>query len=192
MKQAIIAAAIVLIPAFIYSGEPPKVDLGVGDKAPLFQARDDAGKNFDSKLYLGKRNLVVYFYPAAMTGGCTAQACSYSAGKKQFEDLDTIVVALSGDPVQNLAWFKQAHDLKIPLLADPDGSIAKAFGVPFGRGGEIVRKVAGKDEKLVRGETTARWTFVIDKKGKIAYKDTSVQAGNDSKEVLAFLEKRKR
>ena len=162
--------------------------LNIGDTAPHFQAKADNGETFDSQNMLGKQNLVVYFYPAAMSGGCTSQACSFRDEKQSFEELNTTVVGISGDSVQNLKWFKQSNNLNFTLLADPDGSIAKSFGVPLRDGGEIVRTIDGKEVKLVRGVTAARWTFIIDKTGAIIYKDTDVNAAKDSSEVLAFLQ----
>lgn len=162
--------------------------LNVGDEAPHFQANNDKGETFDSKKLLGKQNLVVYFYPAAMTGGCTSQACSFRDEKQSFEELNTKVVGVSGDSVQNLAWFKQANNLNFTLVADPDGSIAKAFGVPLRDGDEITRTVDDKEVKLVRGVTASRWTFIIDKTGAVIYKDTDVNAAEDTNEVLAFLQ----
>ncbi len=162
-------------------------ELKIGSLAPTFQARDDRGKDFQSQQLLGKKNLVVYFYPAAMTGGCTAQACGFRDAQSEFARLNAVVVGVSGDSVQNLAWFKQVNNLNFLLLADPDGSIAKAFGVPTRDGGEITRTVNDNEVKLVRGVTESRWTFVIDTEGKIVYKDTDVNAGQDSHKVLEFL-----
>ncbi len=163
------------------------VSLTVGDRAPLFQAKDDRGEDFNSQIILNDRNLVVYFYPAAMTGGCTAQACAFRDDLAEFEKLNTMVVGVSGDSVQNLAWFKQANNLNFPLLADPDGRIATSFGVPTKAGGDIMRTVDDQEVKLVRGVTASRWTFVIDKNGKIVYKDMDVDAAQDSDKVLTFL-----
>jgi peroxiredoxin Q/BCP len=163
------------------------IDLKVGDVAPVFQAKDDRGKDFNSQLVLNQQNLVVYFYPAAMTGGCTTQACAFRDDQAEFKALNTMIVGVSGDSVQNLAWFKQANNLNFPLLADPDGKIAKAFGVPTRDGGEIVRTVGDEEVTLVRGVTQSRWTFIIDKNGTVIYKDTDVNAGQDSQNVLEFL-----
>ncbi len=165
-------------------------ELKIGSLAPTFQARDDRGKDFQSQQLLGKKNLVIYFYPAAMTGGCTAQACGFRDAQSKFARLNAVVVGVSGDSVQNLAWFKQVNNLNFLLLADPDGSIAKAFGVPTRDGGEITRTVNDNEVKLVRGVTESRWTFVIDTEGKIVYKDTDVNAGQDSHKVLEFLKLR--
>lgn len=96
---------------------------------------------------------------------------------------------MSGDSVRGQGLFKKAHNLNFPLLADEDGAIARKFGVPLREGGSIKEKVDGKEETLTRGVTAARWTFVIGKDGKIAHKNTKVNAAEDVKEVLAALEK---
>jgi len=93
-------------------------------------------------------------------------------------------VGVSGDAVRNLQIFKKVHDLNFTLLADEKGAVAKKFGVPVSKGGSISLDVKGKKTTLVRGVTPARWTFVIDRRGKIVYKNTNVNAAQDSKVVL--------
>ncbi|MEX0321311.1 MAG: peroxiredoxin [Puniceicoccaceae bacterium] len=163
-------------------------ELGVGDKAPAFSAKDQDGKSWKLKKNLGDKHVVVYFYPAAMTGGCTKQACSYRDFMASNPDPDFIVVGISGDNPEGLKYFQQANNLNFPLLSDPDGSIAKAFGVPVTPGAKsIEREVGGKQVTLERTATAKRWTFVIDKKGKIVYKDNAVKATEDLQNVLAFI-----
>lgn len=161
----------------------------IGDKAPHFSAKDDADQTWTSSDYFGKKILIVYFYPAAMTGGCTKQACAFRDEKSTFDDLDAIVIGISGDAVENLKYFKEAHNLNFPLLADPDGNIAKKFGVNIKEGGSIVRNIDGNDITLTRGITTSRWTFIIDKNEKIAYKNTEVNAEDDSKQTIEIIKK---
>ncbi|QDT82874.1 peroxiredoxin [Gimesia chilikensis] len=161
---------------------PGKVE--VGDAAPAFTATDDAGKGWKSTDYIGKKILVVYFYPADMTGGCTKQACGFRDDMKKLQGKDVEVVGVSGDSVRNHQLFKKEYDLNFTLLADEDGSVAKKFGVPLRPGSTIERTIDGKKEKLTRGVTAARWTFVIDKDGKVAMKNTKVKAADDSKAIL--------
>ena len=87
--------------------------------------------------------------------------------------------------------FKKEHKLDFTLLADESGAVAKAFGVPVGKGGTFKTKIDGKDMEFIRGVSAKRWTFVIDKEGKIAYKNTAVKPGDDSKKVLEVLQKLK-
>jgi thioredoxin-dependent peroxiredoxin len=166
-----------------------KTDLKVGDAAPVFQAQDDQGKTWKSSDYVGKKILVVYFYPADMTGGCTKQACGFRDDMKKLENKDVVVVGVSGDSVRNHQLFKKAEDLNFTLLADEEGKVADAFGVPFKKGEQsIKREVDGKEETLTRGGTASRWTFVVDRDGKIAMKNTKVKAAEDSKAILQKVE----
>jgi len=164
--------------------------LSVGDMSPVFSSLTDDGSKWKINKYLGKKNIVVYFYPAAMTGGCTKQACAYRDNRENLESADVVVVGVSGDKVGNLKLFKQAENLNFTLLSDEKGEIAKAFGVPSGDGGTIKRTVAGAEHELVRGVTTKRWTFVIGKNRKIIYKNEQVNAENDTREVLDFIRKK--
>ncbi len=163
--------------------------LDVGDKAPSFAAVSDNGNKWDSQDYYFKDFVIIYFYPAAMTGGCTKQACSFRDNYEKLKEMNADVVGISGDEVENLKYFKMAHQLNFPLLADPDGKIAKKFGVPLRDGGQIERKVEGTSVTLNRGVTAARWTFIIDKEGNIIYKNTDVNPEEDSDVVMNVIEK---
>ena len=166
--------------------------LEVGDKVPAFEALDDHGKSWKSESFRGKKLILVYFYPAAMTGGCTKQACAFRDDKAIWEGMDVEVVGVSGDQPKSLALFKKAEGLNFTLLADPDGKVAKTFGVPTGKGGSIERTVKGKKVTLKRGVTTKRWTFLLSKEGKILYKNDKVQAAQDSAIVQGFLKTKKK
>ena len=97
-------------------------------------------------------------------------------------------MGISGDPVPNLKWFQQSENLNFTLLSDPDGTIAKAFGVPVKDGEKsIARTVDGKEVVLVRSTTTARWTFIIDPQGIVVYRDDKVKAPVDLEGVLTYL-----
>jgi peroxiredoxin Q/BCP len=98
------------------------------------------------------------------------------------------VVGVSGDKVETQALFKKAHELPYTLLADFDGKVAKAFGVPLRDGGVFTTKVDGKEYDFERGVTCGRWTFLVDRDAKIAMKNTKVDAGKDSKAVLELVE----
>ena len=109
---------------------------------------------------------------------------------KKLADSNVEVIGVSGDSVKNQQIFKEAHQLNFTLLADEDGSVAKKFGVPLGRGGVFKTKdAAGQAVDLKRGVTAARWTFVIDKNGKIASMDAKVKAVDDGKTTLELAEK---
>jgi len=164
-----------------------ETELKVGDKAPAFKAIDQDGHLWSSSDWSGKKNLIVYFYPAAMTPGCTKQACAFRDDADQLKALDAVVVGVSGDVPAGLKVFQQTHDLNFDLLADYNGAIAKAFGVPLRDGGSIQREFLGKPVTLERGVTSARWTFVISKEGKVIYRNAKVNAAQDSANVIDLL-----
>jgi peroxiredoxin Q/BCP len=172
------------------AADDPKTEIKVGDKAPAFDAKDDQGKDWKSSDHIGKNVIVVYFYPADMTGGCTKQACGFRDDMKKLADKGVEVVGVSGDSVKNHQVFKKAKNLEFTLLADEQGALAKKFGVPMDKGGDFPTKDAdGKDVVLTRGVTIKRWTFVIGKDGTILHKDTNVNAEQDSKRILEMVEK---
>lgn len=184
----IFAASLMVL--MICKVEAQEGGLNVGDKAPNFKAIADNGKKWNSKKIIGKKNLVVYFYPAAMTGGCTKQACAYRDAQEDLSSEDAEVVGISGDEVQNLELFKRANQLNFTLLSDPNGEIARLFGVPIKEGEKsIEREVDGTLYTLKRALTTMRWTFIIDKNGEVIYKSSDVNAAEDSKAVLEVLRK---
>ncbi len=163
--------------------------LNIGDNAPDIVLNDQDGNLWNLKDFLGKKNVVVYFYPAAMTGGCTKQACSYRDSKNELEELDIEVVGVSSDAVKNLKVFQQIHQLNFSLLSDASAETAKKYGVPLEEGGTISRKIGDDEITLERSYTVSRWTYIIDKNGKIVYKDTEVEAAEDSEKVIEFLKK---
>jgi thioredoxin-dependent peroxiredoxin len=163
-------------------------DVNVGDMAPKFEALDDQGKPWKSTEHVGQGILVVYFYPADMTGGCTKQACNFRDNLAKLTDAGVQVVGVSGDSVRNHQLFKKVEKLTFPLLADTEGNVAAAFGVPHVKEEKsITRQVDGKDEILVRSVTAQRWTFIIGKDGKILAKNTKVAAGEESAAILKMV-----
>jgi len=154
--------------------EAKPVVLEPGDKAPEFAGKTDEGKPWKSADHVGEKVIVVYFYPKDMTPGCTKQACTYRDMQKDFEGKEVEVIGVSGDTVESHQKFKKEHDLNFTLLADPKGEIAKAFGVKLLAGGDTI--------------VTARWTFIIDEDGKIAYKNDEVDAAKDPVTVLKVIE----
>jgi peroxiredoxin Q/BCP len=161
--------------------------LKVDEKVPIFQAVDSKGSNWNSQSFLGQKYLLIYFYPAAMTGGCTKQACAYRNDYKKWKKNDVEIVAVSGDMPNNLALFKQAENLPFTLLSDPEGKVARIFNVPTTSGGVIEKLFKGEKFKLERGVTTKRWTFLLSKNGKLIYKNDKVDASKDSEIVMKFL-----
>jgi len=159
----------------------------VGDSVPDFEGIDDQGRSWKLSDHLRINYLVVYFYPAAFTGGCTTQACSYRDLNKELAMMNASVVGISGDEVNNLSLFKKEHNLNFTLLSDKDGVIAKIFGVTVNNGGTNDTEIAGQKLQLTRGVTISRWTFVIDGNGKLIYRDNNVNASTDSQTILEFI-----
>jgi peroxiredoxin Q/BCP len=167
-----------------------KVDLKVGDAAPVFSATDDQGKTWKSADLVGKKFVVVYFFPADFTSGCRAQAQKFRDNMNALNEKGIVVVGVSGDTVFTHALFKKTEKLNFTLIADEDGSVAKKFGVPLGKGGEVRAKDnEGKIAVLKRNVTASRWTFIIGMDGKVLYKNTKVDPAADSKQVGEFIEK---
>jgi len=183
--------ALVLFLAGDLSAQDEKnVDLKVGDLAPIFSATDDQGKPWKSSDLVREKFVVVYFYPADFTSGCRAQAQKFRDNMNALNDKGVDVVGISGDSASSHALFKKAEKLNFTLLADEDGRIAKLFGVPISKGGEVRTKDAdGNLVVLKRDVTAARWTFIIGLDGKIIYKNTKVNPAEDSKQVAEFIDK---
>jgi peroxiredoxin Q/BCP len=168
----------------------------VGDPAPGFTLLDDKGEEWKSADHYGKKIVVIYFYPADFTGGCTKQACSYRDDLAELQEAGVEVVGISGDSVKNHQSFKKYHKLNFTLLADPKGEAAEKFGVPFTLGEKAAAFDVdgdGKTEDFIRTATTQRWTIVVDKDGKVAMKRDlkaeGTEAGKDPEVVRAFIKK---
>jgi thioredoxin-dependent peroxiredoxin len=138
--------------------------LAPGDKAPMFSLPDADGNTVSLADYRGRR-VIVYFYPAASTPGCTKQACDFRDNLRDLNDAGLDIVGISPDPPAKLAKFRDAESLTFPLLADPDRSVLTAWGA-YG-------------EKQMYGKTVQgviRSTFVVDENGKIAVAQYNVKA----------------
>jgi peroxiredoxin Q/BCP len=193
LRASILAIALALLAACAPGRADDKkaekaVELNVGDVAPTFQLHDDHDKTWSSSDHFGKKWVVIYFYPGDFTPGCTAQARAFSAAMEKLAARGVEVVGVSGDAVKTHALFKKAQKLDFTLLADEDGAAANKFGVPFGKGATVKAKDAdGQAIEFTRAGTTARWTFVVGKDGKIAYKNTKVTPADDAKKITEFV-----
>ncbi|HMO13797.1 MAG TPA: peroxiredoxin [Pirellulaceae bacterium] len=124
----------------------------VGDRAPDFTALTHTGVEFQLSDYLGKKAVVLYFYPKDDTSVCTAQACSFRDAYEQFKDAGAEVIGVSSDSEESHRNFASAQRLPFQLISDHDQSLRKAFGVP---------KTLG----LLPG----RVTYVIDREGIVRH-----------------------
>ncbi|MCW2559992.1 MAG: peroxiredoxin [Mycobacterium sp.] len=143
---------------------PPTPRLAVGDKAPAFSLRDADGNTVKLSDFKG-RKVIVYFYPAASTPGCTKQACDFRDSLAQLNEAGLDVIGISPDKPAKLAKFRDTEGLTFPLLSDPDRAVLTAWGA-FG-------------EKTMYGKTVQgviRSTFVVDESGKIEVAQYNVKA----------------
>ncbi|MBF4763970.1 thioredoxin-dependent thiol peroxidase [Nocardioides islandensis] len=138
--------------------------LAVGDVAPDFTLTSDTGEEVSLSGLRG-RKVIVYFYPAAMTPGCTTQACDFTDSLSSLKAAGYDVLGISKDSPAKLAKFRERDGLTITLLSDPDLSAMQAYGA-YGE-----KKLYGK---LVEG--VIRSTFVVDEDGKIAVAQYNVKA----------------
>ncbi len=141
--------------------------LTVGDNAPDFSLIDEKGFPVGLKNYLGKKVVILYFYPKDFTPGCTKEACSFRDDYKAYEAKGAVVIGVSVDSVESHSKFSKKHELPFNLLSDSQKEVAKKYGV-LGLGGVLTRRV----------------TFVIDREGKIAAIFPKVNVKKHSEEVL--------
>lgn len=123
------------------------MELKVGDKIPDFKAKDTNGNDFDSRDIIGKKPLVIYFYPKDNTPGCTAQACSFRDQYEDFTALGAEVIGISSDSVAAHQKFSKQYKLPFILLSDNDKKIRKLFGVPSGWFGLLPGRVTYVTDK---------------------------------------------
>jgi peroxiredoxin Q/BCP len=127
-----------------------KLQLKVGDKAPLFEGTTDTGERISLGELVGKSNLILYFYPKDMTAGCTAEACGFRDNWEKIISLGATVIGVSSQSIESHKEFKEKSNLPFPLVSDPKNEIRKLYGAT----GFLM---------------PPRITFVIDKAGVIRY-----------------------
>jgi len=106
----------------------------IGDPAPDFELPDETGEKRRLSEMLAKGPVVLYFYPAAMTPGCTAESCHFRDLGTEFAQLGAQRVGISADKVDKQQQFSSKYEFGFPLLSDTDKSVAKAYGVRRGPG----------------------------------------------------------
>ena len=131
--------------------------LSVGSQAPIFTLLNQQEQPVSLNDFLGKK-VLVYFYPKALTSGCTTQACGLRDSKSELDELGLVVLGISPDTPKKLAQFIEKKNLNFTLLSDPDHKIAEQFGV----WGE--KKFMGKTYDGIH-----RISFLIDENGKIIH-----------------------
>ena len=148
----------------------------VGRVAPAFSLPNKKGETVKLKDFKGEKNVVLYFYPKAMTPGCTTQACGLRDAKAKFTRADTVILGISPDPSGRLQKFIDKEKLNFDLLADEDHSIAEKYGV-WG-----LKKFMGKEYMGIN-----RITFIIGKDGKIKHVMEKVKTKTHHDDVLEII-----
>lgn len=150
--------------------------LTIGDIAPLFTLKDENDKDIALADYIGKQHVLVYFYPKAMTPGCTVQAQGLRDSQNQLNDLNTVVFGISPDEPKRLAKFYQRDELNFTLLSDVDHKTADDFGV-WG-----LKKFMGREYDGIH-----RLSFLIGLDGKIAHVFNKFKTKDHHQVVLDML-----
>jgi thioredoxin-dependent peroxiredoxin len=146
--------------------------LKVGDKAPTVSGMTDSGTTLNlADVYKKNDYTLVWFYPKALTGGCTKQGCSLRDASADLKAKGVAVVGVSTDPVEKQKEFKEVNNFPFPLIADTDKKVVKAFG----QSGLAM---------------ASREAYLVDRSGKIVYHDEK-QTEKQAEKVLEFLKAKK-
>ncbi|WP_220720715.1 thioredoxin-dependent thiol peroxidase [Agarivorans litoreus] len=149
--------------------------LTAGAAAPQFDLPNQDEKRIKLSDYAGKK-VLVYFYPKALTPGCTTQACGLRDSIEQLKAANTVVFGVSPDPVQRLPKFIEKHQLNFDLLSDEDHAVAEQFGV-WG-----LKKFMGKEYDGIH-----RISFLIDEQGQIEHVFNKFKTKEHHQVVLDYL-----
>jgi peroxiredoxin Q/BCP len=146
------------------------IKVKVGDPAPDFEGPTADGSKLGLKDFVGKKKVVLYFYPKDDTPGCTKEACSFRDNLQPIRNLGAEIVGVSLDSIQSHSKFAAKYGLPFPLISDKDKRVANAYGVL-------------KDT----GTSASRVTFIIDKTGKVAKIFPKVDVTKHREEVVSAL-----
>ncbi len=144
----------------------------IGSNIPAFTIKDQNGNPFDINSVIGKKNLVIYFYPKDDSPGCTKEACYFRDRFEVFNEVDALIIGISGQSVESHKKFAEKYRLTYTLLSDKGNKVRKLFGVPTNFFGLLPGRV----------------TYIVDKTGKVIYIfDSQVQATKHVDEALRVL-----
>jgi len=141
--------------------------------APAFSAADQNNNIINSSDFIGKKNIVLYFYPKDDTPGCTIEANQFTAFIDEFTKADTIIIGVSKDDAQSHQAFIEKFGLKVELMADTDGKVCDDYGV-----------WQEKEKNGIKKMGIVRSTFIIDKQGKLAFVEYGVNADGHAEKML--------
>ncbi len=164
--------------------QAPAVELKVGDPAPNFKLQASDGKTYQLSDFKGKKPVVVAWFPKAATLGCTIECKSLAENGDKIRKYDVVYFMASVDPLEDNVKFAKATTVDViganqkidkkeadfPILSDPDKSVAKAYGV-----------------LAANGAFAQRWTFYIDKDGRISYIDKAIKPATSAEDMIARL-----
>jgi peroxiredoxin Q/BCP len=167
-----LSVAIVVILALtgaLAAQAPSGTALKVGDQAPDFTLKGSDGRTYSLADYRGKRAVVVAWFPKAFTQGCTLECKSLAANGERLRKYDVAYFMASVDAIEENTRFADSEKADFPLLSDADKSVATRYGVLAARG------------------MANRWTFYIDKTGRIAYIDRAVNPETSAEDIIQRL-----
>ena len=148
----------------------------VGQPAPAFTLSNHEGEMVSLEDFRESKNVVLYFYPKAMTPGCTVQACGIRDTRSELSERQAVVLGVSPDPIKRLVNFREKQELNFDLLSDQDHSIAEKYGV-WG-----LKKFMGREYMGIN-----RMTFIIGKDGKLKHVMEKVKTKTHHDDVLNIL-----
>jgi peroxiredoxin Q/BCP len=147
-------------------------EIKIGSSIPEFTLSDQNGNLFNINSVIGKKNLVIYFYPKDDSPGCTAQACSFRDQFEVFKEADAVIIGISGQSVESHKEFAEKYRLSFTLLSDEENKIRNQFGVPTN----------------MLGLLPGRVTYIADKTGKVIYIfNSQIQSTKHVDEALRIL-----
>ena len=150
--------------------------LTIGSTIPKFELKDQHGNLFQIDSVLGKKNLVIYFYPKDDSQGCTKEACSFRDQFDVFADADAVIIGISGQSVESHLNFAKKNRLNFTLLSDKGNKVRKLFGVPGNFFGWIPGRV----------------TYVVNREGKVVYTfNSQLESEKHVEEALRILQEMK-
>jgi len=167
---AIISLAILSLSIEYFNSHNMKIE--VGSKIPSFSLLNQKGEKVNIDSLIGKKNLVIYFYPKDDTPGCTKQACYFQDMFEVFKEIDAEVIGISGQSVESHKAFAEKHKLSFTLLSDEGNKVRKLFGVPSN----------------IFGLFPGRVTYVVNKTGEVIYTfNSQMEATKHVDEALRIL-----
>lgn len=148
----------------------------IGAQAPAFTLVNQRGETVALKSFKGEKNVLLYFYPKAMTPGCTVQACGIRDSFKDFAECDTVVMAVSPDSVERLIKFEDKQELNFTLLSDEEHKVTEKYGC------WDLKKFMGREYMGV-----LRTSFIIGKDGKIKHIIDKVKTKTHHQDALDWI-----